>query len=70
MSNFVINKLRGAKKEDTFLNSLHHEFENYPLKIETPLSSFFVISLQKRQVTVFRDLDEYKRYQICFYRAR
>ena len=45
MSNFVINKLRGAKKEDTFLNSLHHEFENYPLKIETPLSSFFVISL-------------------------
>ena len=44
-SNFVMNKLRGAKKEDTFLNSLHHEFENYPLKIETPLSSFFVISL-------------------------
>ena len=39
-SNFVINKLRVAKKEDTFLNSLHHEFENYPLKFETPLFLF------------------------------
>ena len=35
-----------------------------------PCFSLKAPNLQKRQVTVFRDLDEYKRYQICFYRAR